>query len=209
MCLLAWAFWLQSEVLHAAQFKVSVCIPAHVCARKFGPRDSKIRGFHFSSPFLFFWDIKLENDTHFFTRQNPKPRQSARTGAELKKTYRVCAGPSKWGKSSTSRAGELRLLLFFVQNCRVAPRENRWVNSKRRVVVFKRRKPQPEGIFFCAGVLRRTPVWFHHLLLFIWAGVNEYRHLNRSILVHFQVLVVTMQCGPTKRLYATTDGLIF
>lgn len=36
------------------QFKASVCISAHVCARNFGPQDSEKRGFHFPSFFFFF-----------------------------------------------------------------------------------------------------------------------------------------------------------
>lgn len=70
----------------------SFCL--HFCTRvrkKLRPAGLGKKGLPFSFFFFFFfWDIKRETDTHFFTRQNPKPRQTVRTGAELKKTYRVC-----------------------------------------------------------------------------------------------------------------------
>lgn len=140
------------------QFKASVCISAHVCARNFGPQDSEKRGFHFPSFFFFFSGTLSAKPIHTFSRGRTLnlDRLWGRALSWKRRTEFVFV-PSKWGKSSTSRAGELRLLLFFVQICKVAPRENRWVNSKRRVAVFKRRKPQPEGIFICAGLLWGGP----------------------------------------------------
>lgn len=63
----------------------------HTCAQETSARRTRKKGASiFLLFFFFFWDIKRETDTHFFTRQNSKPRQTVRTGAELKKTYRVC-----------------------------------------------------------------------------------------------------------------------
>lgn len=140
------------------QFKASVCISAHVCARNFGPQDSEKRGFHFPSFFFFFSGTLSAKPIHTFSRgRTPNLDRLWGRALSWKRRTEFVFVPSKWGKSSTSRAGELRLLLFFVQICKVAPRENRWVNSKRRVAVFKRRKPQPEGIFICAGLLWGGP----------------------------------------------------
>lgn len=137
----------------------SFCL--HFCTRvrkKLRPAGLGKKGLPFSFFFFFFSGTLSAKPIHTFSRgRTPNLDKLWGRALSWKRRTEFVFVPSKWGKSSTSRAGELRLLLFFVQICKVAPRENRWVNSKRRVAVFKRRKPQPEGIFICAGLLWGGP----------------------------------------------------
>lgn len=137
----------------------SFCL--HFCTRvrkKLRPAGLGKKGLPFSFFFFFFSGTLSAKPIHTFSRgRTPNLDRLWGRALSWKRRTEFVFVPSKWGKSSTSRAGELRLLLFFVQICKVAPRENRWVNSKRRVAVFKRRKPQPEGIFICAGLLWGGP----------------------------------------------------